>query len=1561
MEKNVMKNTKKTLWKWVLGACLLVAGVQSGWALNCGGKIYVKPPTGWTSVSIYNCGQFYTPTTQTSSGWYEIDPAVATKAGLCESTFRFSSEAGWNATWMTVESTSSTQNDGTNFDCTPYGASDIYIQENPSAAGKVVVGTAPPNAKYFYVMIPEDMEEWMSSVPMISMNGMPTGGKPLTADPDMCGWYYYVFFDEEITDNVILYRDDDTEGNDLLGKNGNWESGDATPIPLNSMFASHDSVFFVADDGELLAPTDDGFYFSKELVEAVEGACSYTMAAIIYDSDASLHPAFSCYSAGGEGCQNGVTTAKINVSQTAARAAVDACIGVTPGLVESYLDTMVSQSNRKPKLSAAGKTCFIEEKYFNMLFNYENGVNEKSCFDMPFARSADGKWEFDSDFYTSPGLTVKGGFYPVETTTDSVIKAADPTQTPVLAARHKRTAEGPIFYGPLLREYDPVEKMPKIDLLCNGPGWENGYDCKGKFNKGDETEMAFVKTYLGAAANDQVCVIGWSCQNDAPIGWTFYSGQSETTVASASAAGAQPRWTSKEGTAGRNQQFCFESHATFTYKPGLRFNFRGDDDIWVFIDSKLAVDLGGTHLAAPGYVDLDKFVGIHGTWVTGNSYPLDIFFCDRRTTMSNVRIKTNMFIRQKTAVDVTKSKAAGGGDSYGICFTKTGDGSCASAMDDAEQKEVKLCGNQLEGHATVSYTLVHGGKYTTDPTLVSIPASQMTEKKIYKGGIDLTDYYSPKVNVNKMKELSPGRYTLFVVIDGKTKKVASFRVSGDVDVLYGDAIAKDTNDAKIVDASYNGYTYGIQGEYKIVKKAMGGELVPIYITAVSEPESGNLLEVLPDDAIGMDYSLSYDNARMKVYADAAGTMELPSVSRKIGQSGVDTLYVTVPIENLTDYNNIFEVSVAGRPTPLKINFYLPRIMFVSAPDSTGQVVEGETDTNDDGTPLERWVGSAYDLYLAVLKPNDDGQTWAPCPDCALWVHMGAETSEGVNIYPDSVLFENGFATISIISEKEYRYDPLPAANQPATIVMEYNKIVKAKFFPIYFREPPVPAPRLADVFDVRGAAAAVEHNIAAPYFNVNQEYLDGIGDSVAIYYHRPIHKDSLPTRVCILWDSSSAEKMSPVALGFSNIPSDTNLYCNELVNVSDKNINCADAAANNGYCSNLVVFDALKLSSGAKTVGIGKVTSYAEFMDKGKLYKQGFPGNLTDRIAPVPLRAEVRNILKKGDATNFDSLVVVMSEPVNMITTTAKRNALDYYLNSAVERSEASRYIAATTVDVMAESDPSGLESGRIKYMFNNTKLSPHVGDYVRLGGGLTNILWSDATDIAVMYSDLRNPKDGEYYWNSPTAYNETKRLPSPWVKVVGDINVKVITNSFAHNPGNGSGDPNAPAIQAYAFSTTKSFAEILDNVNGVTGHFVMSDMQGLFNSIDDMTDDQLNIIKNDLHNIYFSYDISYYTNLGTYVAGKSEKIYCDDATLFNGNCLKDGYDRNFFIAWNMRSDKGRAVGTGAYIVKFKSFVKMSIAGKLPKSKLEKTSVFGVKSSATPSLEYKTNNAAADE
>lgn len=1554
----MMKKSKISLWKWALGICMLFAGVQSAWALKCNGTIYFRLPTGWTEAYVFGDGQFTKGTEK--DGWIVFN--AATSAAATAEKFYISGTGGYNPNlWFNREESSSTgqldQNTGY-LTCSDFGSgSALYLFEDPSEPGKSVVSTNPPNAKYLFVMIPPDFEDWMSSVPMLSLDGG-KNGKPMQAVPDMCGWYSYVFFNETITDNVFLYRDDDELREDMIGANGNWEQHPESPEPiaLNMMFGDdNDSLFFVPDEEQ--KQNEDGFYYSKAEVEDYEGTCSYPLAALIYDTDASLHPAFSCYTAGGEGCQDGKAA---GIDQNTAKKYIDACLGVQRGLVESTLG-----ADKKPVMSTAGAKCFIDANYFKMLFNYTKGVNERRCYEMPFTRSEDGKWEFNSDYYNSPGTSATG-FYPVETPAtadgDAAVLVDDPTQTPVRAARTKREAEGPVFYGPLFREIDPVEGIAKLDLLCNGPGWENGKDCDGAFNTGSEDEMAFAVDFIGET---KACVLGWSCDSDAPLNWQYY--KSGTDTPAPKGANTDYRWKGE-----RNQHYCFEAHAKFTYKKGLKFNFRGDDDIWVFIDNRLAVDLGGTHLAAPGYVDLDYF--FKGTDIEpGDEKDLDIFFCDRRTTMSNVRIKTNMYIQQKKSITSKETKTAGNKDesSFSLCYVQSGDGSCVSALSGTGSTEnVELCGAQMQG-LDIRYFVVNGYR-ATDPVMTD-PATGADTISVagsyFGGGLDLSTLYAPKVDTKKFTP-PPGKggtFALYVTIGGKNKRLKKWRTTGEVDVVYADAksYTLDSLDNQIPDQN---------GNYVLEKSAMGGKLVPVYVSAVTPTASDNSkLDIIRPDAVGISYTLEYTRGMVIYTKNAAGEyQELPSgTSRQIDNTGIDTVYATVPMELLQGSSD-FEISVKNRENKRKIKFYMPKIYFVDKPAADWNQVPG--DKPENGVYEEHWVGSYVSFYMVVVKPSDNGG-YDLCEDCDLSITAGVDAynrNEKIELSPDTIWFENGFASFSARAQKAYRYDADPTMNNPAVIVVNglingrINDYIRAEYTPIYFREPPVPYPVLADVFDVEGAEPAVDYNMPSKF--KSDKYLDGIGDSVVIYYDRRIHKDSLPTYMCILWDSLSAKSYFPAIEGWSNSAKDSvnAVLCNEVKDQSAFQCLGTPDAAN--YCDPYVTLSGLTLSSDVKTSGVGHVYSYAKFIDKcvernGVLkcdtVKAGFDGEIVDRIAPVPMSAVVRTLMNGDELGEFDSLVVMMSEPVKLLetVTTGKNRALDFYLNSAIEYDTLNRYASAlgnSSILVEARGEPvvsvTADNKGRIKYLYSRGGLSPHVGDYARLGGDLSLPLWSDTTDYhrALQKGDsIRaaiNAVDAAYFWNSPTGYAEATRLPSRWVLVTGDAEIAVIETNFGYT-GMISPDSTEP-VTVHGYRTTLTPDEVRA-IEGRPGHFVKADMFSLINGLSEAELQAL-----DTNDVYFEYAVEYFTNLGSYVASKKGKIYCNDelnpvwyftqpGAAKPGKCTDAGMERNFFIGWNMLANNGRTVGTGAYIVKLKSFVKMGGYGK--KAKQEKTSVWGAK------------------
>ena len=92
-----------------------------------------------------------------------------------------------------------------------------------------------------------------------------------------------------------------------------------------------------------------------------------------------------------------------------------------------------------------------------------------------------------------------------------------------------------------------------------------------------------------------------------------------------------------------NYHFTYELHSSFTFIGDEMFTFTGDDDVWVFINDTLAIDLGGVHGAQTGSVDLSDagtqaLLGI----TPGQNYDFDLFFAERHTVASSFRIDTSI-------------------------------------------------------------------------------------------------------------------------------------------------------------------------------------------------------------------------------------------------------------------------------------------------------------------------------------------------------------------------------------------------------------------------------------------------------------------------------------------------------------------------------------------------------------------------------------------------------------------------------------------------------------------------------------------------------------------------------------------------------------------------------------------------------------------------------------------------------------------------------------------------------------------------------------------------------
>jgi fibro-slime domain-containing protein len=134
-----------------------------------------------------------------------------------------------------------------------------------------------------------------------------------------------------------------------------------------------------------------------------------------------------------------------------------------------------------------------------------------------------------------------------------------------------------------------------------------------------------------------------------------------------------------------NFSFTSEVRYWFKYEAGntYQLDFVGDDDVWVFINKKLAVDLGGLHPPASGSVTLDAAAAAKlGNLQTGNVYEVAVFQAERHTTASSYKLTLNGFNASQTTcvptcgdgVAVADEECDSGKDNsdtlYGGCTTQ---------------------------------------------------------------------------------------------------------------------------------------------------------------------------------------------------------------------------------------------------------------------------------------------------------------------------------------------------------------------------------------------------------------------------------------------------------------------------------------------------------------------------------------------------------------------------------------------------------------------------------------------------------------------------------------------------------------------------------------------------------------------------------------------------------------------------------------------------------------------------------------------------------------------------
>jgi len=670
---------------------LTLAMFHSSYAQCSGKKVYVELPSGWGSNTYVLLAGSFTRLTTTKEGvWTVFTFPTLTMDRSTEYIILSNINEHYNAAgimYITRNTISTSQQlPGTNtnlLQCSNFSGPTTYISLNPENPSAVVISSEPPNSKYFY-LLPPHTRNWIEGIPYI-MNS--SGNKTrMEIDPSGCGWYKATYFNQEPPEQMMIGIGPSMQ-NPIKGGIFN----------LAEKFEELGNIIYYKADG-------DEWLTSRSGILEQPDRCSYQMAAVIYDTDASVNTSFFDFDCTANG--TGYVT--------------DGS-GILKGIVKDELDAdrkMQWQGSGASTSGCGGGNDGWTQANFEKAFRSTPGANVVRCYDMPFARSKDNLWEFDSNKLCSDGTidldgtcdkTGKkflGGFFPPELQTR---EGADYS----LCANcdKQRPAQGWVSF-----RLNETNSLTTVSKWCYDRGYLGPASVTGEGLTSAQAAARCTRAFTnGDFQNGDKPIDFWDWEGTNTNGFMLrrdgrINGVTGSTVNSCSdpnncigATGTKTvgadMWTNK--TMNKNQLFCFESHGTFKYDPAQEFFFSGDDDIWVFINNKLVIDLGGTHLAAPGYVDLSK-LGL----TEGEEYPIDIFFCDRKTTMSNVRIASNVYFAQTAASGAEAGLFLQTGETgKEICLQETAN-NCAALLAGTANTD-PICGAELAQQ--ISYYLVVPG------------------------------------------------------------------------------------------------------------------------------------------------------------------------------------------------------------------------------------------------------------------------------------------------------------------------------------------------------------------------------------------------------------------------------------------------------------------------------------------------------------------------------------------------------------------------------------------------------------------------------------------------------------------------------------------------------------------------------------------------------------------------------------------------------------------------------------------------------------------------------------